>query len=476
MSVGHEVEIQPSTPDDGGSVEPKEGRAGRDLTGLRGLVLRGTFWTVAGYGAAQALRLSGNLIMASLLVPEVFGLMALVQSFIAGLAMFSDVGTSTSIIRHPQGDEPEFLNTAWTMQVLRGCWLWLGSMLLAFPVARIYGDDRLLALLPLVGVGSLIAGFTSTSLFTLSRRLGVGRQSRFELATQFVSILVMVLAVYFYRSIWSLVIGGLIGSVVRVIWSHCLGEGPGNRFAWDRTSAREILSFGKWLFLSTAVGFLAEQSDRLILGKLLTMEILGIYGISATLADLPRQISIALNSKVVFPATSRLLHLPRPEMRAKIIAGRGPILVCWALGLAMMVGFGDILIRILYDRRYQQASWMLPLLALGIWPRLLCNTNESALFAVGRPQYSSFASVLRFLTTAIGIGIGYAWIGLPGAVFAIAFNDVPYYIAANFGLHREGLGALKQDLGFTALFLAAAAFVIWARVALGWGVPWGALP
>jgi O-antigen/teichoic acid export membrane protein len=476
MSVGHEVEIRPSTPDDGGRVEPKEGLAGRDLTGLRGLVVRGTFWTVASYGAGQVLRLASNLVMASLLVPEVFGLMALVQSFIAGLAMFSDVGTSTSIIRHPRGDEPEFLNTAWTMQVLRGCWLGLGSMLLAFPVARIYGDDRLLALLPLVGVGSLIGGFTSTSLFTLSRRLGVGRQSRYELATQLVSMIVVLLTVYFYRSIWSLVIGGLFGSVIRVIWSHRLGVGPPNRFAWDRASAREILSFGKWVFLSTAVAFFAEQSDRLILGKLLTMEMLGIYSISAALADMPRQISSALHSKVVFPAISRLLHLSRPEMRAKIIAGRRPILVCWALGLALMVGSGDLMIGILYDRRYQLASWMLPLLALGIWPRLLCNTIECALFVVGRPQYSTFASVLRFLTTAIGICLGYAWIGLPGAVIAIAFNDVPYYIAANFGLHREGLGALKQDLGFTALFLTAAALVIWVRVASGSGVPWGGLP
>src|SRR5258708_1248517 len=123
MSVGHEVEIQASTPDDGESIEPNEQGAERDLTGLRGLVVRGTFWALASYGVGQVLRLASNLVLTRLLVPEVFGLMALVQSFIGGLAMFSDVGTSSSIIRHPRGEEPVFLNTAWTMQILRGIWL-----------------------------------------------------------------------------------------------------------------------------------------------------------------------------------------------------------------------------------------------------------------------------------------------------------------------------------------------------------------
>ena len=103
---------------------------------LRKLALRGVIWTTAGFGCGQVLRLAGNLILTRLLVPELFGLMTLAQTAITGLSMFSDIGTSANVVRHPRGEDPKFLNTAWTLQVIRGFWLWLGMALLAVPLAR----------------------------------------------------------------------------------------------------------------------------------------------------------------------------------------------------------------------------------------------------------------------------------------------------------------------------------------------------
>ncbi len=98
--------------------------AGRPRASLRGLALRGSIWTLGGYGASQVLRLAGNLVLARLLFPEAFGLSALVGVFMVGLAMFSDVGIGPSVIRSHRGDDADFLNTAWTIQVIRGLVLW----------------------------------------------------------------------------------------------------------------------------------------------------------------------------------------------------------------------------------------------------------------------------------------------------------------------------------------------------------------
>ena len=87
---------------------------------LKKQAVRGTIWTVFGYGSSQVLRFGGNLILTRLLVPDLFGLMALVQIFIRGLSLFSDIGIRPSIIRSDRGDDPIFLNTAWTIQVIRG--------------------------------------------------------------------------------------------------------------------------------------------------------------------------------------------------------------------------------------------------------------------------------------------------------------------------------------------------------------------
>src|SRR5258706_9299249 len=105
---------------------------------LQRRVVSGSVWTIAGYGAGQVLRLAGNLVLARLLYPEAFGLMALVSVFLQGLAMFSDIGIGPSIIQSRRGDELAFLNTAWTIQVVRGIVLWVVSMAGAAPFAAWY--------------------------------------------------------------------------------------------------------------------------------------------------------------------------------------------------------------------------------------------------------------------------------------------------------------------------------------------------
>lgn len=96
-------------------------------------VLRGGSWMVIGYGGNQALRLAANLILTRLLFPEAFGLMTLVNVILVGLQMFSDFGLVPAISQNPRGDDPDFLDTAWTIQVIRGGGLWLMTCLLAWP-------------------------------------------------------------------------------------------------------------------------------------------------------------------------------------------------------------------------------------------------------------------------------------------------------------------------------------------------------
>ncbi|MEG3971224.1 oligosaccharide flippase family protein [Microcoleus sp. T2B6] len=94
------------------------------------------------------------------------------------------------------------------------------------------------------------------------------------------------------------------------------------------------------IFVSTALTFFAEQADRLILGKLLTLDVLGVYGVALTLADIPRSITLALSGKVMFPAISKLVDQPRDILRAKILKNRQPILIACAVGLTLLVSFG----------------------------------------------------------------------------------------------------------------------------------------
>jgi O-antigen/teichoic acid export membrane protein len=126
------------------------------MLSIKQLALRGTLWTIASYGISQVMRFGSNLVLTHLLFPELFGLMTLAYVFITGLHLFSDLGLHTSIIQNKRGDEPDFLNTAWTMQIIRGVGLWLCCLIIAAPAAHFYGEPKLLWVLPIAGLGTLI--------------------------------------------------------------------------------------------------------------------------------------------------------------------------------------------------------------------------------------------------------------------------------------------------------------------------------
>lgn len=440
------------------------------MASLSKKAIQGTIWTLFGYGGSQVLRFGGNLILTRLLVPELFGLMALVNTFITGLNLFSDVGIRPSIIRSQRGDDPEFLNTAWTIQVFRGLGLWIICLLITVPLAKFYNEPELLWITPIVGFRTVIAGFESTSLASLNRHLNLKTLTIYDFIVQGLSLGVMILWAWISPNIWALIVGVLISSLFGLIRSHYLNTGMPNRFAWDQSALKELISFGRWIFVSTVMTFLASQSDRLILGKLLTLEMLGVYTVAFALADLPKSLMQAVMGKVVFPVISKQLDLPRSQLRQNILDKRKLLLLMICFPLAILVCFGDQLILSLYDQRYEQAAWMLPILALGMWPFILHSSINKALFAIGKPLYIALGNVFKLLYMVILLPLSFSMMGVLGAIIVVAFNDIPSYIVVNYGLWQEELLGLKQDLGATFILLGMIVLLGGIRYALGGGL------
>lgn len=446
---------------------PRQG-SGRSL---KALAVRGSVWTIVGYGASQILRLGSNLILTRLLFPEAFGLMALVSVFMQGLAMFSDVGIRPSIIQNERGDDRAFLNTAWTIQVIRGFVLWSCACLLAWPFATFYGEPQLALLIPVTGLVALIGGFNSTAFATAQRHLALGKLTILELFSHIVSIVVMISWAWLDPTVWALVAGGLAGVAVKLVLSHTWLAESRNRFGWDREAARSLFRFGKWIFLTTILTFLANQADRLILGRLVSLEMLGVYSIAFMLTGVPRQLLGRLGSGVIFPAVSRRAHLDREELRHKIVRHRWWPLLGMAGVVALLATFGDQVVLLLWDDRYSEASWMTAVLALGLWPTVLLNTLGPSLRSIGKPQYGTLGSSTRLIWVSIAMIAGFQMFGLFGALIALVFADVPKYFSILLGLYRERLLAWKQDIVATAIFALLVSLLLFGRSLLGMEMP-----
>ncbi|MDJ0601864.1 MAG: oligosaccharide flippase family protein [Crocosphaera sp.] len=440
------------------------------LSFLKNKAITGTLWTIIGYGGGQVLRLGSNLILTRLLIPELFGLMALATTFIQGLTLFSDIGIKPSIIRSSRGDDPTFLNTAWTLQVIRGFGLWIGCCIIAWPVSQFYDNQQLLWLLPTVGLTTIMSGFNSTSLATLNRKLDIGKLTLLQLGVQVLTLTIMIAWAYFQPSIWALVVGSLVSVFIKMAISHRLEPSISNRFVWDQESIKEIASFGRWILVSTMMVFLANQSDRLILGKLLPLEILGLYSIAFMFADLPKQIGGKLSHQVIFPWISQHNHLSIKAIEQKVNNKRRLINLFTGLLIAILVSFGDVIIFVLYDDRYIQAAWMLPILALGIWPTTLFITTNPILLALGKPYYGALGNSLKFLYMIICLPVFFNLFGILGAIIVISLNDIMLYSSVAYGIQKQNFNSLQKDIQNTIILVIAIFLLSTIRYCLGFGL------
>ena len=411
--------------------------------------MRGSFWTLGGYGASQVIRLLSSLILARLLFPEAFGLMALVNVFMQGLEMLSDIGLGPSIIQNKRGHERTFLNTAWTLQVIRGFILWLVACALAWPAAAFFGAQdpmarQLTTLLPVAGLMALFGGFSSTALFTLNRKMEMRKLTVLALVPQLVTLACSITWALVDRSVWAIVGGGLAGSLSRLILSHALNDGPRDRFGWDREAAHELEKFGRWVFFSTIVTFLASNLDRVVLGRLLTLGELGLYSIGMTFARVATQVSSRLTNTVIFPLLSKYQDNPA---RLIAVATRARAAVLWA-GVAICSSFAifaPTFFELLYDERYAGAGRISQWLALYIWTWILNATIDRIPLAMGRPRANFFSNLAGAFGMVLAY-IGYQFAELPGFIIGMSLSNLAAHVCLQVAIPAPRFPLIRQSL------------------------------
>lgn len=436
-------------------------------SGLMARALRGSAVTALGMAATQGLRLAANLILARLLFPEAFGLMALVTVVLVGLQMVSDTGLGPSIARSPRGDDRAFLDTAWTIQVIRGALLAGVAAALAGPLARVYDAPDLAQLLPAAALSLVIAGFNPTRIETATRHLLLGRVTALDLAAQAVGLVAMVALALATGSVWALVAGALVQAAVRLVLMSAFLPGPGNRPLWEPAAARELLVFGRWILLSSLCGFALGQGDRMILGGYLSLEGLGIYNIGWFLAAFPGMLATAVVGRVMIP-----LYRDDPPGAKAAQAGRlrrlRRGLTALILGLLAALALGGVpLVGLLYDPRYAAAGAVVVLAACAQMPAMVGLTYDQAALAAGDSRGFFLSLLARAVMQTGAFWAGAELAGLTGALAGMALAGVAGHAANVWVARRHGVWDAAHDAAaFAGAGLAAAAALWFNRAAI----------
>ena len=411
-------------------------------------------WTTFAFGLNQIVRLINNVVLARLLAPSLFGLMAIVNMVRFGVELLSDVGLGQNIVSSPKGHTPNFYDTAWTLQFIRGVALALICTAVAQPVAVFFEQPQLAILLPVASLMFILNGLTSMGGALLQKQINVKRQAVRQLIILIVATVVQIAIALVSPTIWALVIGAVVATAVNLVGTYLLIPGLKHRFFIDRKTAVHVIHFGKWIFLASIIYFLAMNFDRLYLAKQITIADLGVYSIAKSLSEMINGFTVKASNLVLFPTIAGW-QLPEPEVRKKVRHGRRMVLSLAAVGLAGLVSVSDHLIGLLYDARYSGAAIVLPLLLLGAWFSLLCTINDSILLGTRRPAFPALSSGAKLAFYLLAIPLAFHLYGFAVAVAVLSAGEVVRYVTLWTFSRRQHLGFGRDDLALSLLFLGS---------------------
>lgn len=436
----------------------------RSSSGRAVLAIRGGAWSIGGYIATQLLRMAATLVLARhFLGPDAFGVVGLVGVFLSGLNMFSELGIVANIVQHPRGDEPEFLNTAFSIQAGRGIAIWGGAVLAAYPLGLFYKQPELTPLLVVAGISEMIRGLTSTNVWTLTRHVKLKSVTLLTVVSEVVAFGLGVLWAVISPSAWALVGKTIAGAAVYAVGSHFLGR-RGVRFGWDRVAAKDILHFGGWISIATATYFLGGQGERLMLGKFITPAELGCFSLALMITSMPAGGINQLVSQIFLPIISRSVRSSRTDAVRDFQQARRAF---FAIAVFAGVGFlalGKPFVALLLTPKYRMVGWMLQALGFRVALDIFAAPASSLILAYGRTKYSAAANTIRLVLMIAGIWIAFTMFGMRQAIIALIIAQALSYFPVVMGLKQLLPEVARNEVRWYVFFLAVlgvAALVPW---------------
>ena len=427
--------------------------------------MQGTVVVIGGDAIKNFTRLGGNLIMTRLLYPEAFGLMLIITFIQTGLVLLSDTGVRDAIIVKSRGRETEFVNTAWVITILRGFILSIATLILAWPVAQFYGQPELFYLMLISALAPLFQGFASPRRFLYVRDVKLTTNVMVEVMAQAITLTIGITVLYFYPTVYVLGAMGALGSLVLVILSFIFFKGGRPKFKLDKPVAKEMFNFGKWIFLATALTFLAAEGDKIIFSTLFTTAQLGVFSIAIALAKVVESVAQSVSGKLLIPVYASISQAGSQgidKKTRKIKLGMCGIFIPPILFLSL---FGGWLIDVLFDDRYRDAGWMLQVISVGAIFSVFSHALASVITGKGDVKAQLLLHLFKVIVYfSILLGAGFLF-GTTEMIYGLAI--APFFIYLGFSIYviRYGIYALKTDILIFAIVLATI-FAFWNI--LGW--------
>ena len=441
-------------------------------------------WRIGEFGGVKIIYLVRLLILARILAPEDFGLLAMSVITLDVLLKVTDAGMVPALIQHRTTRASDY-DVAWTVGLLRAALVTVVIVVAAPWIAAAFDEPRAAGLMRLLALVALLQGTMSIRLVDLQRDLRF-RGLALVYVVEAVVNTVVAIALAPSLGVWALAIAPVVAAAAQTATSYALAPSR-PRLAFRRDALGPLVAYGRWIFLAGVVAVVGSSLVQLVIARQLGAVELGLYFIAARLAFLPSSVSSEVVGAVAFPVFARLqdeTEQARHAIRTSL------------LGLAAVVGPASLLLIALAPAIVQHvlgASWtgaetLIMILAsvnlIGmtgdvLGPALKGLGAPAAVVATGVTQYGLLVAFAWLLTGPLGVtGAALAWVPAVAVTQCVAiallrshlprpFASISRPLLAIAGVSvvaavaaRLTSDALPSQAGLVAAFAAAAAAVV----------------
>ncbi|GLR41676.1 lipopolysaccharide biosynthesis protein [Mesorhizobium amorphae] len=397
----------------------------------------GMFWTGLSMGALAVAELVALLVLARLLSPKEFGLYSAALIVIKFSAIFQGLGITPAIVQRPVLED-RHLRVGFTLSCLLG--LAVSALVWAMAPA-IAGLLRLAELAPVVRAVCLMFLFQGVSMVALAsaqRALRFRWLALIDACAFAVGYVVAgpVLA-WLGFGIWALVAAVLIQQFTRMM-VLLIGQPHPMRPLLERRAIAELLYFGSGFTIARIFNYLATQADRLVVGRWLGVDALGLYGLSSQLMTTPAVIVGQVLDRVLFPTMALVQEQPARLARAYRSAVAGCALLVLPASVVVAIVAPE-LVRVILGRGWEGVVGPLQILAFGMLFRTSYKLSDSVSRATGTVYSRAWRQAVFTIGVFVGSVIGQFW-GIEGVAIGVgAAFGINFILMAQLSLRVTGM-------------------------------------
>jgi O-antigen/teichoic acid export membrane protein len=328
-------------------------------TTARDSAARGAVFTIGMRWANRLIAIFSTLILARLLVPEDFGIVAFAFLVLALVQVVMDFGVNVALVQKADATQ-EHYDSAWTLRILQGFGVAIFLAAAAPLAAKIFGDERLQPVLWVLALSVAIGGFENIGIVSFQKQMQFGPEFRFLVLNRLATFVFVITGAWVFRNYWAMVIGGLLGGLFGLTHSYIAHP---MRPRWSTAKVRELFAVSQWLLVRNIGLYLHENLHKLLVGHRTDTATMGHYALAADIASVPTSELLNPLNRVLFPAFVKARENLAELRRIFLLAQGVQVLVVVPAGVCVALLAHD-LVRFFFGDKWLPAVPFLQILAL----------------------------------------------------------------------------------------------------------------